>query len=114
MSLHHVSLNNSKNTKHTHISLTGTDHCNSNLSKNIQFEKTNLPVFLIFHNDHFFKGRILDELRVSFKTWNQNACLSKLSVCPCLFITKVAPIDEDYLHVVLGFKTKSLQLLEDP
>ena len=79
MSLHHVSLNNSKNTKHTHISLTGTDHCNSNLSKNIQFEKTNLPVFLIFQNDHFFsksKGRILDELRVSFKTWNQNACLS--------------------------------------
>ena len=30
---------NSKNTKHRHISLTGTDYCDSKLSKKLKFEK---------------------------------------------------------------------------
>ena len=48
MSLHYISSSNSKNTNYRHISLTGTDHCNSKLSKNTQFKKGKLLPFLIF------------------------------------------------------------------
>ena len=48
MSLRHISLNNSKNTKHTHVSPTGTDHRNTKLSKIIQFEKDICSFFSIF------------------------------------------------------------------
>ena len=34
-SLHYIYAVNSKNTKHRHILLSGTDHCNSKCSKNI-------------------------------------------------------------------------------
>ena len=50
MSLHKISQNNSKNSNHR-ISLTGTYHCNSKLSNNIQFEKYKpLSLFNISEN----------------------------------------------------------------
>ena len=41
----HVFSNNSKNANHRNISQAGTDYCNSKLSKNIQFEKSNTQLF---------------------------------------------------------------------
>ena len=40
-----ISLNNSRNSNHRHISLTGTDHCRSKFSKDIQFEKKSQSIF---------------------------------------------------------------------
>ena len=63
MSIHHVSSNNSKNANRRHISLTGTDHCISQLSKDIQFEyglrKTTIQ------SSFKSKGRILERFRIS-------------------------------------------------
>ena len=42
MSLHYFSQDNSRNANHWHISLTGTDHCNSKLSKNIKLLPSNI------------------------------------------------------------------------
>ena len=48
LKLHYISPNNSKNTNYKPISLAGTDHCNSKLSRNIQFEK-----YLFFLRSYF-------------------------------------------------------------
>ena len=47
MSVHYIFPDNSKNTYHMGISLTGTDHCRYKLSQSIQFEKT-LLIFQYF------------------------------------------------------------------
>ena len=69
MTPHNISSNNSKDTNHIIISLTGTEHCNSKISKNISLEKK------IFTIQYFKKSarkpkpevRILEVLRVSFQ-----------------------------------------------
>lgn len=70
MILHHVSSNNTKSTNRRHTSLNGTVNCSSKLSQNIQFEKRNHSVFLIFQKHNFFsksKGRF-DGVRVPLKS----------------------------------------------
>ena len=55
-SLHRLSSNNSENTSHRHLPLTGTGHCNSRLSENIYFVRCNQA----FQNYNFFsKSNIL-------------------------------------------------------
>ena len=70
MSLHYMSLDNSKNTNHKHISLTGTDHCNLKLSKLFSLKKIFI-IFLIFQKSarkSKSKGYILEGLCVYFNT----------------------------------------------
>ena len=52
--LYEVSLNDSQIPKKKHILVIATDHCNSELSKKNQFEKSNYSDFLIFINYLFF------------------------------------------------------------
>lgn len=40
MNLHNVFLNNLKDVNYRHVLLTGTDNCDSKLSKNILFENS--------------------------------------------------------------------------
>ena len=55
-SLHRLSSNNSEITNHRHLPLTGTDHCNSRLSENIHFYRSNQSS----QNYNFFsKSKIL-------------------------------------------------------
>ena len=49
-SLHRLSSNNSENTNHRHLPLTGINHCNSRVSENIHFKRNNHS----FQNYNFF------------------------------------------------------------
>ena len=74
ISLHYTFLYNSKDTNHRHISLTGTDHCNSKLTKNIRSGK-DILFFFLFVFQYFrktakkskSKGLTLDRHRVFCK-----------------------------------------------
>ena len=64
-SLHHLSSNNSENTNHRYLPLTGNNHCNSRLSENIHFYRNNHS----FQNRSFqFSISILDGLCISFNS----------------------------------------------
>ena len=54
MVLCHVSSSNSQSNNHRHILMTRTDHCNSKLSENIQYEKNSHSFFL--EHDKFIRN----------------------------------------------------------
>ena len=68
-SLHRLSSNNSENTNHRHLPLTGTDHCNSWLLKIFTFKETitHFRTIIFSQSPRFqFSSPILDGLSVFF------------------------------------------------
>ena len=66
-STHDVSSDGSKNTNHSQISLTGTDHYNSKFSKGIQFEKNNHSVYSDFRKSSR-KSKLISDIFWAFKS----------------------------------------------
>ena len=68
-SLHHLSSNDSENTNHRHLPLSGTDHCNSRLLKIFTFKETITENYVrtLSQSPRFqFSSPILDGLSVFF------------------------------------------------
>ena len=94
--LHLFSSNNSKNTKWRHNWLTGTDHWDSKLSTNIQYEKNNHSADLIFQktckevNKKQYFWHILDiQKQIIDNSWSYLHSLFLPDSNKCFFICLV-------------------------